>query len=219
MTKKFNLKADIRDKSEKVNSIRKAGLVPGVIYGGDDPNQNLKINKNRFGKIYEEAGESSLVDLEVGSAKPIKAIIKEVQYDGVKGEIQSVDFFRVNMKVPIEIEIPLDFIGAGKAIKDLGAMILTNLESINAKCLPGDLVDGIEVDLDSLKTLEDSIYVRDLAIPKGIELLTDPATVVVNVSRPRQEKEEVPAAPAEEAKAEETGKKKQEAPAQEKSGK
>jgi large subunit ribosomal protein L25 len=192
MTKKFNLKAEIRKDDEKISEIKKNGFVPGVIYGGKKPNQNLKINKNQFIKIYEGAGESSLLDLEIDKGDNIKVIIKDTQQDPVKGEIQHVDFFRVDMNVPIEIEIPFNFIGTGKTVKDLGAMVLTNLESIHAKCLPGDLIDNIEINLDELKTLEDSIHVRDLDLPENIELLTDVNSTIVNVALPRQEVEEKP---------------------------
>ncbi len=189
MTKKFNLKAEIRKDDEKISEIIEKGFVPAVIYGGKSSNQNLKINKNQFIKIYEQAGESSLVDLTVDNADAIKVIVKDVQYEHIKGVIRHADFFRINMNVAIEIEIPLQFIGSDKAIKDLGGMVLTNIESIRAKCLPGDLIDNLEVDLSQLKLLGDSIQVKDLNIPEKIELLIDESTSIVSATLPRQEEE------------------------------
>ncbi len=191
MIKKFNLKAEIRKDDEKISEIIKKGFIPAVIYGGKSSNQNLKINKNQFIKIYEQAGESSLVDLTVDDTDAIKVIVKDVQYEHIKGVIRHADFFRINMSVAIEIEIPLQFIGSDKAIKDLGGMVLTNIEAIHAKCLPGDLIDNLEVDLSQLKTLGDSIQVKDLDIPENIELLIDENTSIVSATLPRQEKEEV----------------------------
>ncbi len=131
-----------------------------------------------------------MVDLTIDDKDAIKVIVKEVQEDHIKNRIRHVDFFRINMKVAIEIEIPLNFIGSDKAIKDLGGMILTNLESISAKCLPGDLIDNLEVNLDNLKTLDDSISVKDLDIPETIEVLSDKDASIVSASLPTQEKEE-----------------------------
>ncbi|MEA3450054.1 MAG: 50S ribosomal protein L25 [Patescibacteria group bacterium] len=190
MTKKFILKAETRKDKKKINELIKKGFVPAVIYGGKGENQNLKIKKNEFIKIYEGVGESSLVDLIIDDKDSIKSIVKDVQIDSIKDTIRHIDFFRIDMNVPIEIDIPLEFIGSDKAIKDLGGMVLTNLETINAKCLPGNLIENLEVNLDKLKTLNDTIHIKDLDIPDSIEIFDDENTLIVSTTLPTQEKEE-----------------------------
>lgn len=204
MTKKFILKAEKRKDEKKMNELIKEGFVPAVIYGGKEENQNLKIKKNEFIKIYEEAGGSSLLDLIIDDKDSIKSIVKDVQIDHIKDTIRHIDFFRIDMNVPIEIDIPLEFTGSDKAIKDLGGMVLTNLETINAKCLPGNLIENLEVNLDKLKTLDDTIHIKDLDIPGSIEILDDENALIVSAALPTQEKEEETVGEAKKEESEET---------------
>ncbi|MFH1822914.1 MAG: 50S ribosomal protein L25, partial [Patescibacteria group bacterium] len=191
MTKEIKLNAAERlDSDANVNKLRTEGFLPAVIYGSGAINKKLKIIKNDFAKVYNLAGESHLIDLAINDEAPVKVIIKEIQKDNIKDDIIHVDFYKVNMVKKITTEIPLNFIGEAKAVKDLGAILVKNFDSVEVECLPGDLVDKIDVDISNLNNFDEAIKLKDLVLPKGIELVSETNEIVVNVMEQREEVEE-----------------------------
>ncbi|MCK5061151.1 50S ribosomal protein L25 [Candidatus Parcubacteria bacterium] len=165
--------------------IAQAGQVPAVLYGGDKQNEHLKLGANDIDQTYAIAGESSLIDLSVDKAGAIKVIIKNIQRNPVNDKIIHVDFYRVDMNKPIDVEIPLKFIGDPKAVKDLGGTLIKSLESIRANCLPADLPENIEVNINPLETFSDTVKVSDLRIDKKIKVINSPEDAVASVLVPR----------------------------------
>ena len=91
----------------------------------------------------------------------------------------------------IDIEIPLNFIGESPAVKEFGGTLVKNMESIDARCLPGDLIDNIDVDLLVLKTYEDYIKIKNLSLPESIEIFEDKEKIIAHVIEPEVEEEPV----------------------------
>jgi len=201
MVKKVSLQAEIREeKNDKANIIREKGYLPAVLYGSDlKENKYLKVKDIDFAKALEVAGEATLVDLSINGEESTKVIIKDVQKDPVKDNIIHADFYKVNMKEKLEIEIPLNFINEPPAVKELGGTLVKNLETVDARCLPGDLIDHLDVDLSVLKTFEDSFKIKHLSVPENVELTEDIETPIVHVM---ETKEEVFAEPTVEEKLE-----------------
>lgn len=174
---------------KKVKTLRLKGIVPAVVYGRDAKPQNISLAANEFTKIYSEAGTSSLVDLTIDNAAPIKVLTHEPQLDPVKNVPIHIDFYKVRMDEKIKTEIPLEFIGASEAVEQLDGSLVTNRDSVEVECLPSDLVSEIKVDITPLKTFEDNITISDLKVPAGIEILNDSEEVVALVEPPRSEEE------------------------------
>jgi large subunit ribosomal protein L25 len=198
MVKKVNLAAKLRDAGSKPKKLRNSGLIPAVIYGNETENKSIQIKSKDILKAYEEAGESTLVDLEIEGKEKIPVIIKDIQFDPIKNKIIHADFYKVNMKEELEVEIPLTFINDSKAVKELGGTLVRNLESLNVRCLPNELIERLDVDISSLSGFDDAIYVKDLKVPGKIEVLNDPEEVIANISAPAAEEKEEEA-PAEES--------------------
>ncbi len=191
MTKKIELKSKTRTKEDaNVKDMRNSGFVPGILYGSGVKNISLKINRVELDKVFKSAGESTLVDLQVDGKDSFKVIIKDVQINPLKDIISHIDFYQVDMKKAIEVEIPFVFIGESKAEKEQGALILKNMESVSVKCLPGDLLDNFEIDLAKLEKIGDTIRISDLEIPKSYELLSGLGEPIVSASEHRAEEEE-----------------------------
>jgi large subunit ribosomal protein L25 len=163
--------------------------MPAVLYGHKVKNQPLVLNYQQFKKIYRVAGSSSLIDLQVEKDQPVKAIIHEVQLEPVTDQIIHADLYQIKMDQEIKIEIPLSFINQSPAVEEEGGSLITDREEIEVECLPQDLVDKIEVDISSLKTFDDVIRIKDLAIPKEITLLDQEEEVIATVNPPRTEEE------------------------------
>lgn len=188
----IKLTAQLRQPREKFS----ADYLPGVLYGKGLANQNLKLKKSDFAKVYKTAGESNLIDLDFGQG-PAKVLIKDTQRDVLKSFFTHVDFYQVNMKEKITTEIPLHFVGESKAIKELGGVLIKDMSLIVVECLPGDLVDHIDVDISVLQTYADAIRVSNILLPKGLELVHHTDEMVAAVREPRVEEEPVVEAPVE----------------------
>ncbi|MGI6374170.1 MAG: 50S ribosomal protein L25 [Patescibacteria group bacterium] len=179
----FKLNVELRMPQEKLE----ATYIPAVTYGKGIAPASLKVKKLDFDKVFSQAGESNLINLELPSG-PVKVIVKAIQRDVLKHTISHVDFFQVNMKEKIIADIPLNFIGESRAVRELGGMLMRSLNEIQVECLPGDLVDHIPVDVSQLNEFSDMIMVKDLDIPEELKVLRNsPEDVVVSVMEPKRQ--------------------------------
>jgi len=180
---KLILKTSKREKGEK-----KEDQIPAILYGRGIDNEMLWLDRKDFLKAYKEAGESTLVDAQVGD-EARSVLIHDVQTHPLTGEVIHVDLYQVRMDEKIETDIELEFTGIAPAVKELGGTLVKSLDKIPVRCLPGDLIGNLEVDISNLKTFEDHIYIKDLNIPEGIEVLLEEDTVVALVTPPRTQAE------------------------------
>ncbi len=189
MSKLITLKADIRDiVGKKVAKFRKENKVPAVMYGNKIASENLWVNDLDFSRVYSKAGESALIELEVGKKK-LNVLIHELQHDHRSGKVSHVDFFQVNMKEEVETEIPLEFVGESAAVKAHGGVLIKNMDAVLVKCLPANLPEKFVIDLSKLATFEDHITVADLKTSEEVEILLEAETVIALVAAPRTEAE------------------------------
>lgn len=190
MTKEIKLEAKSRGgENEKIKKIRQEGFVPANVYGPGYDNKSIKIKELEFNKVFGEAGESQLINLVIDGDQSEKVIVKDVQKNPTKDNFVHVDFYRVDMNKKIHAEIPLKFTGEAKAVRELGGILIKNIDSLEVKCLPGDLVDNIEVDLSGLVNIHDAIRVEDLKLPDGMEPTANPRETLVNIVEPAKEEE------------------------------
>jgi large subunit ribosomal protein L25 len=172
MTKEIKLNAEIRKNlDKKTEKIDQKKSIMAVIYGPGAENKNLKIKRLEFEQIYKIAGESNLINLTIENNPTLKVLVKDIQKDPIKGTITHVDLYQVDMSKKITTEIPLDFVGESKAVKDLGLVLVKSIDSVDVECLPNDLVDHIDVDISKLANDGDVIKISDLNIPAGMIVL------------------------------------------------
>lgn len=182
----FKLKAEKRELNEKLS----AEYIPAVVYGKGIESQSLKLKKIDFEKAFSLAGESNLISLDFGNGE-VKVLVKAIQRNVLKHTFSHVDFYQVNMKEKINAVIPLHFIGESKAVKELGGMLMRNLNEIEVECLPSDLVDHIDVDISVIENFDVMIQVKDLPIPNDLKILNNNSDdVVASVMEPKAQVEE-----------------------------
>ncbi|MFH1145522.1 MAG: 50S ribosomal protein L25 [bacterium] len=187
---KVSLQAKVRDLKEKPNQSRAAGYVPAVMYGHEQPSVALAVKKTELEKVYQQAGESTLVDLTVADLGAVKVLIHDIQFDPVKSNILHVDFYKVNMKEKIHAEVPIHFTGVSPAVKDLGGTLLKLIDKLSIECLPQDLLSEIIVDISSMTNFDKAITVTDLKLPETIQVRHhNVEDIVAKVERPRSEAE------------------------------
>jgi large subunit ribosomal protein L25 len=186
------LKAEPRNKSVKAKHLLLESLLPAEIYGSQQENLSVQMDYQDFRKAYIVAGENTVIDLTVGEGASRKVLVQNVDFEPVSGKMRHVDFVNVNMNKPVHANIPLDFVGTSSAVKDLGGMLMTNITEIEVKCLPGDLIHSIEVDISVLEDFNTVIHVSDLNISDKLEVLVDMERTVASVSAPAEEEVDEP---------------------------
>ncbi len=195
----FILKAQKREVvGKKVKNLRRQGVLPAVLYGPKIKNISLAINSKEFDKIYNKAGESSLISLEIdpsmgsGQVKKFPVLIHEVRKDPLTNEPIHVDFYQPILTERIEAAVPLVFEGTSLAVKDLGGTLVKEIQEIIVKALPQNLPHEIKVNIEKLKTFEDEILIKDLQTPEGVELqkkLNEIVAVVTPLEKVEEELE------------------------------
>ena len=185
----MELKTESRTTFGKKNkALRAEGRIPAELYGHGVPNAHLVIDTKEFVKVFREAGENTVVTLLVGDEKR-PTLIHDVIHDYLTGAVEHVDFYQVRMDEVIKAHVPVEFVGESPAVKAAGGILNKTISEIEVEALPADLPHRFTVDLGVLVELEQSIYVRDLAVPKGVKMHLAPETVIVTVGAPRKEEE------------------------------
>ena len=201
MTKKIELKALTRKLEDKKDN----NYISAILYGAKIDNQNLKLGRTEFEKTLAIAGEASLIDLVIDGKEPVKVVVKTTQKHSVKDNIIHVDFYQVDMDKKIIAEIILNFINEAPAVKELGAVLIKDMDTIEIECLPGDLINHINIDLSTLKNMHDSIRLEDLSFPDTVKVLSKGSETIASVIEPRIEIEPEEAPSEEETKEGEEG--------------
>lgn len=212
----LELSASLRQETGRKNKqIRKQGFIPAILYGHQVKNLSLSVKAKEFEKVYQEAGESTLIKLKIQSPKSKNmermVLIQEVAKDPVTDKVIHVDFHQVKMDEAIRAEVPLVFVGSSLAVEKENGVLIKNIQSLEVEALPQDLPHEIQVDISSLKTFDDNIYIKDLTISEKVKVLAEPEEVVASVVPPRtkeelEELEEAPKEEVEEVKVEAKGK-------------
>ena len=172
---------------KKVKQLRAKGMVPGVVYGHGLESHAVSVDERTFAKVLAQAGESTLVDLQLDGAAPVKVLIQDVQQHPLSGVTIHIDFRQVKMSEKLEADIALHFVGEAPAVKALGGILVRNLTSMKVRCLPQYLVHTIEVPLTGLGAFGSAIKVKDIPMPEGMEFLARPEEIVVVVNEPISE--------------------------------
>lgn len=207
MSKEFSLNVTSRGNFGRGPSRRLRrleGLLPGIIYGGAEAPQPIIITLKELVKNLEiEAFYSHILTLNV-DGKPNKVIIKALQRHPATSIPLHADFQRIDSTHIINMRVPLHFINEDKCVgvKTKGGVINHLAKEVEVACLPQNLPEFIEVDLENI-TVGQSIHLSELKLSAGIEIPAlaqgeDHNMAVVTVTMPRGTTEE--AAPATEAK-------------------
>ncbi|MCS7101547.1 MAG: 50S ribosomal protein L25/general stress protein Ctc [Burkholderiaceae bacterium] len=178
--------------------LRRAGKVPGILYGGSQPPVNIEVDHNAlFHALRKEKFHASILDMEL-DGRPEQVLLRDFQMHPYKAQVLHVDFQRVAADQPIHMRVPLHFVGqeSSPAVKEAGAVVGHVLNELDIACLPKDLPEFIEVDLSQLRAT-DTIKVLDLKLPPGVKpvLRGKENPVVVSVTIPGAQAEAEAAAP------------------------
>lgn len=192
---KHTFKAEVRTiTGRKVKALRMKGLIPAVVYGKEAKTANLQISAKEFNKLHSQAGESTLVYLQVeGEKEDRPVLIRQVVNDAVNESVLHVDFHQVNLKEKVKAAVPLKLIGESPAEKDKLGILVQQLTEVEVEALPTEMPEIFEIDVTVLTELGQSIMVSDIKVSAKVEVLTDKTQVIAKIEQLAKEevKEEV----------------------------
>jgi len=190
------LKAAKRDVTGKqVKALRRAGLLPAVIYGRHVEPIAISLDAHTTGLVFAKLTSSTLVTIDVEGTE-YAALVREKQRNYIKGILTHIDFLAVDLTEKIRTKVRLTFVGVSSAVKDYSAVLVHRMDALEVECLPTDLPERVTVDISSLKEIGNSIRVRDILIPDAerIVVLDDVDEIVIIATLAKEEAVEEAAA-------------------------
>ncbi len=196
MSEKIELTAEPRTDMGKGASrrLRKSGLVPAILYGGDAEPQAINLKHNEF--IHELENETiytQVLSLKVGKKKD-DVILRDLQRHPFKNMIMHADFQRIDKKKALHVTVPLHFINEDicHGVKQQGGLLNHLVTEVEVSALPKDLPEFLELDVKDLH-LGDSLHLSDVICPDGVEIVAlthgeDHDTGVAAVHKTRESK-------------------------------
>ncbi len=186
MSKKIELKGEPR--KETASQSRRAGFIPGVLYGHGVDTQSVQVDAKLFGKVFSQVGYTSLLNLAIG-ATTHDVLVRDVQFHPLKSTVTHIDFYQVRLDQKVKADVPLTFVGEAPAVKDLSGVLLKNRDTVEVEAFPQDLPHDIKVDISGLTNFEATLHVSNLQLPPGVEVLHEANEVIALVQAPRSEQE------------------------------
>ncbi len=182
------LKAERRDGTGKsvTRKLRQAGKVPAVLYGAGAEPVSLTLDAHQVLHTFQAISvENTIVNLEVeGEKAPVATLVREVQLHPYRTDLIHVDFLRVQKGVAVELEIPVHLVGTPAGVRNDGGVLDHNIHTLHVSCIPSAIPESIDVDVSALE-IGDSVHLRDVEIPKGVEVLMDLDLTICAVHAPR----------------------------------
>lgn len=212
MDTKLNLRTRSESGKGVARKLRRAGRVPGVIYGGGEGPMLVSMEAREALNLFQSISvENTILQLTVDDREAERALVREVQVHPFRTELLHVDFLRVQRGVAIEVHVPVHLAGVPEGVK-LGGVLEQVLHDIVVKCIPSKIPPSIELDVTELGAGE-VVRAGDLEVPEDVVVLSDLdltvcAVVAARVEEEEEEEEEaaeVEDEAAEEAPADESG--------------
>ena len=182
---KLQLTARAPEGSRATRRLRRAGEVPGVIYGGDGEPSHFAVDARILRNTLAHSG--AILDVSIDSGKATPVLVKDVQRHPVRGEIMHVDFLRVNMNETIHTTVVLELLGAdvNPGVTE-GGVLSQETRELNIEALPGDIPDTIQHDVSGME-MNATLLLSEITAPAGITFLDDGEIVVATITPPTLE--------------------------------
>lgn len=171
-----------------VGQLRRAGVLPAVIYGPGTKPQSIQMNSREASKVFRRVHGAELIDLEL-EGQTHKVLVHDLQRDSIRGDFLHADLYVVDMSRPIRVRLPIRLVGTSPAVTSLSGVLVRGIPELEIECLPGDLITQVEIDLGELKEIGNALHVRDLILPKTIKVLTDSDEQVARVTYQAKEED------------------------------
>jgi large subunit ribosomal protein L25 len=181
-----------------VRKLRRAGVVPAILYGGTSP-QAITVDPRAVLRIiHGHEGSTQLLSLKFdgdGDRASLMAIIRDMQFDPVSDALLHVDLQEVSADRAITVRVAVHPVGEAIGVKDTKGILSLVLHELEVSCLPTSIPERIDADVTAL-AIGDVLTVGDLRPPEGVRIINDPGQAVATVSPPMAEEVAAPVATA-----------------------
>ena len=165
--------------------LREEDRVPAVVYGGGQPATTITIDRADLRRaMTTEAGRNAIVSLQINGGETCTALVREIQRHPVRRTVLHVDFLKVDMSKPVDIEVPIILTGEAKAVTTNGGITEQRINTVRLRVSPSAIPVAVEVDITDM-ALDRSILVQDLVLPEGAITLSKPRQAVVTAELTR----------------------------------
>ncbi len=182
----------------KVKNLRQEGFLPASVYGQEIKSLSLKTDLQEVKKIFDQAGETSLVDLKVkGEKKNRPVLLKNPQYDPITDNLIHLDFHQVDLTQKVTAEVPVELAGKSPAAESGEGVLVQLVNELEVEALPTELPEKFVVDISGLKEVDSSVTIADLEkYSKEVVIKADKEQILAKVE-PLLEEIEEPVVPEE----------------------
>ena len=187
---KVVLKATKRSTNRTARALRREGHLPAVMYGHNFNATPISLDAHTASKLLFNLSSSAIINIDL-EGQTHAVLVRERQKNFVRNSLLHVDFQVVSLTEKIRTTVGLHLEGLSPAVKDFNGVVVSNLNEIEVESLPQYLPERIVVDISSLAQIGDSLHVRDLVVPKEVEILEDMDEVVVVITATKEEVEPV----------------------------
>lgn len=186
----ITLKASKRENLSRAttNELRNTGFIPSVVYGKEDQPLTISVNNLELLKTVRDEGRNAIIGLDIEDNEKLDVMLHEYQTHPVKGDVIHADFYVVDMKSEMDVDVPLNLVGEAAGVKE-GGILQQPMYELQVRAKPRDIPEEITVNVEALE-IGDSINVEDLPKAAEYEFLDEPDATVANVLPPEEEEEE-----------------------------
>jgi large subunit ribosomal protein L25 len=177
--------------------LRKAGRVPAVVFGHGIDSIPISLDAHEFDHIRRTIHSNTIVELKIDGKDVHRVLIHGIQIEPRHRHLLHVDLFELKSGEEVTVEVPLRSTGESFAVVRLGGTLLHNIDHIRVRALPENLPESLEYSVESILDFDTAIHLRDLPLPEGVTLLSDPDEVVAKVAPPKVEEVAAVEAPVE----------------------
>jgi len=194
----FSLGVELRERQGKgvARKLRAIGRIPGICYRRNAEPISISLDPQELDRLLRKAsaGINTLIDLKVaggGDFDGRQVLVKELQRHPISGAYLHADLYAVDLQQTIHVSVPVHIKGSAIGVTLGGGILDHAMRELDVECLPNAIPEEIAVDVSALE-IGDSIHVRDLEIPAGVEILNDPDVSIVSVVAPALAEEAAP---------------------------
>ncbi|MFP4435702.1 MAG: 50S ribosomal protein L25 [Chloroflexaceae bacterium] len=170
---------------KKVKRLRRQGLLPATVYGKGIGPFTVQLDERNFTKMYRDIGRTTLVELNIPGQPRQSAFVHDIQRHPVSRDILHADFYVVNLRERMTVEVPLALTGTSPVAERGDGVVNQVRSTVEVEALPSDMPSYINVDLSLLTTMDKMIHVGDLAGAVEYTITTDPEDLVVSLTPTR----------------------------------
>lgn len=175
--------------SSNSRRLRKAGSLPGVIYGAGKEATAVQLETHAFEQLlHHHSSETLITEIALEGAGDLSVLVKDVQRHPVSGTVVHVDMLKIIAGQAIQVDILIELVGEAAGVKE-GGVLDQAMHSISVECLPRNLVEAIEVDVSDVN-IGDAIHVSDLNLGDTFKTTINDDAIVATVAEPRVEVDE-----------------------------